>query len=163
MQRVPDGAAAYFRTHGGTYMYLQLDHKPRTSWAVRLRVSHSGNFWLGRGWDKFVEDNELSSGGKICLFHCAGGTTLRVSLFDMYDGTIFRGDYSDVDSPYTESDGDDLNDDGEDSEDNNQIVATDEGEHLDLATWNDPRRPNCICKIRTHSAVSIQIRLFIWF
>ncbi|KAK9943200.1 hypothetical protein M0R45_008816 [Rubus argutus] len=100
-------------------------------------------------------DNELSVGGKFLLFHCDGGTTLRVTLFDTYDGTVFRGEYSDVDSPYTESDGDDLNDDGEDREDNNQIVVTDEMERLDLATWDDPGYPNCTCLIRTYSAISI--------
>ncbi|KAK9938904.1 hypothetical protein M0R45_015616 [Rubus argutus] len=152
MQRVPDGAAAYFRSHGGRYVHLEVDHKPRVSWAVRLRMSQSGNYWLTRGWDRFVEDNELSDDGKICLFHCAGGPTLRVSLFDIYDGTVFRGEYLDVDSPYSESDGDDQIVDGEGSEHDNQIVGTDEGEHVDVATWDDPRHPNCICKIQTYSA-----------
>lgn len=94
-----------------------------------------------------MEDNELFVGGNILLLCCGGGITLRVTLFDIYEGTIFRGEYSDVDSPYSESDNDDLNDDGEDREDNNQIVATDDGVPFDLATWNDPRHPNCTCLI----------------
>lgn len=81
---------------------------------------------------------------------------MRVTLFDIYDGTVFRGEHSDVDSPYTESDGDDLNDDGDNREDNNQIVVgTYEVERFDLATWDDPGHPNCTCIIRTYSAVSI--------